>query len=218
MLTKYGFANVWFNSLSLTSGFLAGQNWETVLSKAAVHTRFPWRHVADKAGFVHTIFSNRKPQHSSTDLSKRGGQLWHSVCSPLEPRVLFLTTALRGNSLTPPLRGQVLSLDAKWRNTLDLQVTCWTRTGSYSSVAAQVQPGKCSAENTELQHWQKCSPCCSTCKVWDDSCLFLFKTCSRTAMFWTWTFLWAGRSSKLLLLDFTTGFNTRPDLHLGSQN
>lgn len=72
ILTKYGSDDFWFNSpLSLTSGFPAGQNWEILLSKAAVHTWFTWRHVADKAGFVHSIFSNRKPQHSSTDLSKR---------------------------------------------------------------------------------------------------------------------------------------------------
>lgn len=190
-----------------------------MLSKAAVHTWLPWRHVADKAGFVHTIFSNRKPQHSSTDLSKRGGQLWHSVCSPLEPRVLFLTTALRGNGLTPPLRGQVLSLDAKWRNTLDLQVTCWTRTGSYSSVAAQVQPGKCSAENTlNCSTDKSVAPVvqrvkCETIPACSFSRLALGQPCFDPEHFCE-----QGRSSKLLLLDFNTGFNTRPDLHLGSQN
>lgn len=40
-------------------------------------------------------------------------QLWHSMSSPLQPSVLFLTAALCADSLTPPLRGQLLSLDKR---------------------------------------------------------------------------------------------------------
>lgn len=162
ILTKYRFDNTWFNSpLSLTSGFLAGQNWEILFAKAAIQALiYPGTPCALHWSQVFYFWQQLCVVTVSPLLWEDKFYLW---MLNEEMHLIFRQPVGPGQGATALVQGRCMS------NALLRFKQSWT------AALIKVQP----------------LLCCATCKEWNvnNSCLFLFKICSRTAKFWTRTLL-----------------------------